>query len=541
MGVSDLIASALGAGLEARITADTVNDRRSVGDGESVSRGSADVDGRKQVATIRLGGNRFLPLSWRRVLVPLSVCPPRKLDLAWASVVSCSFTVPTEPTSDDQDSRQTATTAALAMVAAPEEQNYARDTSTNLPAVSAPAQFSVSLASSSLLSSSPRQPLCELLAATILPVDAPGLEVLNLLGSTGLWPVDSNHRHADTTVGEGPGEGRIGRGASEETERIATRRKGDGDSELVSSSAFLLLLLDGLMSPLCRTTSLLLSGVRRDTTPSSAPSNTHQDNDTNTEVCRPSTVAMGKPFGHAGSGLCRANTVLGPGDVKSLCYAASTCASLRFLDLAGCDLSGLLGASAVAAAVTCLVTHNVDDDDHFGDHSSVSYDDDSTSRRGRAEGERHASTAAVAAPAGVGLSRLSLRACNMGTAGLSAALGALVSVILWGDGTQSSRVKGSDNNYYRTKERLRRLPLLLDLSDNRPAASSSQRRDDANKSAAGAEGRGSREERASDVAASEDFTLGEITKSLCELQRNVSASVMPLCDSKLLSGRYVRF
>lgn len=530
MGVSDLIASALGAGLEARVAEDTVNGNGG-GGGESGGRGSAGVDGRKQVATIRLGGNRFLPLSWQRVLVPLSMHPPRELDLAWASVASRSFIDTTRPTSDEQDSIQSATTAALSMVASAELSHYAGATPTTLPAVSAPAQFSV-LAESPPMLSSPQQPLCELLAGTILPMDAPGIETLNLLGSTGLLPVDSNHTHADT-VGGGPGAGGTGRGGTEEGERTGTRRNREGDSERLFSSAFLVLLRDGLMSPLCRTTSLLLSGVRGPAS-SSAPRNVNQNDNDSNEGGWLSNMATGKPSGDGGVGRYRTNAVLGPGDIRSLCYAASACASLRCLDLAGCDLSGALGAGAVTAAVTCLLAHD-DDDGHVGDHSSLPYDSESTPRGGRGKGETDASTGTV-----VGLSRLSLRACHLGAAGLSAALGALVSVVLWGDGAHNSHVHHNDNTYHLRKERLRRFPLLLDLSDNRPAASSSQRRDSVSTPAAGAEGRGRREEWVSGVVEGEDSALVQITESLRELERSGSASVMPFCDSRLSSGRCAR-
>lgn len=530
MGVSDIIASALGAGLEARVAEDTVNDNGD-GGGETWGRGSASVDGRKQVATIRLGGNRFLPLSWQRVLVPLSMHPPRELDLAWASVASRSFIDTTRPTSDEQDSTQSATTAALSMVASAELSYYAEATPTTLPAVSAPAQFSVLAESPSMLSS-PQQPLCELLAGTILPMDGPGIETLNLLGSTGLLPVDSNDKHAGT-VGGGPAEGGTGRGGTEEGERAGARRNRDGDSERLSSSAFLVLLRDGLMSPLCRTTNLLLSGVRGPAS-LSAPRNVNQNDDDNNEGCGLSTMVTGKPSGDGGVGRCLTIAALGPGDIRSLCYAASACASLRCLDLAGCDLSGALGARAVAAAVTCLLAHD-DDDGHFGDHSSLPYDNESTPRGGRGKGQTDGSTASV-----VGLSRLNLRACNLGASGLSAALGALVSVVLCGDGPHNNHVHNSGNKYHLRKERLRRFPLLLDLSDNRPAASSSQRRDSVNTPSAGEEGRGRREEGASGVVGGEDSALRQITESLCELERSGSASVVPFCDSRLSPGRCAR-
>ncbi|CAN0499955.1 unnamed protein product [Ectocarpus sp. 12 AP-2014] len=172
--------------------------------------------------------------------------------------------------------------------------------------------------------------------------------------------------------------------------------------------AFLLLLRDALMSPLCETTHLLLSGVRGPPPPPPARNNAD---------CN-SAAPGGTPPSPPPA------TFFGPRDAKSLCEAASTCASLRCLDLAGCDLSGPVGAAAAAAAVSCLIRN--DDEDEVG-----------------------------LGMAGGGLRRLSLRACGLGAAGLAAVVRALVAEPGGGLGPGTQR-KG------------RPLPKLLDLSDNRP-------------------------------------------------------------------------
>ncbi|CAN0316775.1 unnamed protein product, partial [Hapterophycus canaliculatus] len=132
-----------------------------------------------------------------------------------------------------------------------------------------------------------------------------------------------------------------------------------------------------------------------------------------------------------------------PRYAEALCEAASTCASLRCLDLGGCDLSGPVGAAAAAAAVACLIRGGDDDgeDEAIDDTQEVGFD------------------AACTAVAG-GLDRLSLRACGLGVCGLSAVLRALVA------SPENDRGPGR-----RRKGPLPRFPGLLDLSDNRPSVS----------------------------------------------------------------------
>ncbi|CAN0485506.1 unnamed protein product, partial [Ectocarpus sp. 8 AP-2014] len=91
--VSDLLASALSAGLEARVVAGKLAAATSAGrvadgsggDGGNVER--SESDGRAQVSTLRMGNNRFSRESWVDVLEVLSSTPPRELDLSFASVL----------------------------------------------------------------------------------------------------------------------------------------------------------------------------------------------------------------------------------------------------------------------------------------------------------------------------------------------------------------------------------------------------------------------------------------------------------------------
>ena len=135
-----------------------------------------------------------------------------------------------------------------------------------------------------------------------------------------------------------------------------------------SMEAFLLLLRDGLMSPLCNTTHLQLSGLRSPMHPADfAPAGSAC---AGVDGSGGGGVGGGCTDSSGGSAGGRFFRVLGPRDVESLCEAASACASLQYLDLAGCDLSGADGAAAAAAAVTCLIRNN-DDDDEYDDLSLI--------------------------------------------------------------------------------------------------------------------------------------------------------------------------
>lgn len=376
--VSDLLASALSAGLEARVGAGKLaaaNGAGRVADGSGGDGGNderSESDGRAQVSTLRMGNNRFSRESWGDVLEVLSSNPPRELDLSFASAVAAER-------SGSADGVVTATAAAVA-----------------LPPVGGGNNDSPGAVTPPPRPKPPTQTLGELLAATVLPADAPGVETLNLTGSTSLLLLDDGRRQ-QRRAADG------GLGVEDPSEPLACPSSW-------GMEAFLLLLRDALMSPLCETTHLLLSGVRGPPPPPPARNNAD---------CNSAAPGGAPPSPPPAA-------VFGPRDAKSLCEAASACASLRCLDLAGCDLSGPVGAAAAAAAaVSCLMSNDDEDEVGFG-------------------------------MAG-GLRRLSLRACGLGAAGLAAVVRALVAEPGGGLGPGPRR-KG------------RPLPKLLDLSDNRPLA-----------------------------------------------------------------------
>ncbi|CAM9680120.1 unnamed protein product, partial [Scytosiphon promiscuus] len=319
--VSRLLASALSAGLEARISGKLAagadggdgavfDERGTDGDRHGNRRGGINVAGgpdegwgRAQVAALRLGGNRFFRSSWRRLLEPLSSHAPCELDLSFATVLPrCSTAA-----GDAVVSVSTAVGGAAegAMASPPEACLESGD---------GPAP--------SLSQAAPAQSLGELLAAAVLPADAPGLETLDLTGSTGLLLVEDGPSH---------------RGSEDDASEVEEPLPFSASPSSSSTEAFLLLLRDALASPLCRTTHLLLSGIR------GSPARTG------------STAA-------ASSCWLRPPSVFLPRRVESLCEAASTCASLCCLDLAGCDLSGPVGAAAAAAAVACLIRSEEEED-----------------------------------------------------------------------------------------------------------------------------------------------------------------------------------
>lgn len=362
------------------------------------------------------------------MLQTLASQPPRELDLSFTSLQPCSSTTAAamgaaEPVATQDVPSASASGAAGAVAAVDAAQAWSHE-------MLAPLSTSPS----------PSQLVFELLAAAVLPADAPGVENLNLAGSRGLLLLDPYEPGEKTTGPEqGGGHGELTALAFSET------------------AAFVVLLRDALMSPLCKTTHLLLSGMRG----------------------APLEDAVDTPRGaYAAVGGQRFN-VLDPVSAKSLCEAASACLSLRYLDLGGCDLSGPLGAAAASAAVACLIRCN-DDNPAGGEYCG------------------HGSSRGISAETGCafvpGLSRLSLRACRLGAAGLSAVFGALVGAFFWDDGSSASYtggerkrcnhdnastaassvavavagVRGSGSR--RRKEQLPRLPHLLDLSDNRPSA-----------------------------------------------------------------------
>ena len=383
--VAELLASALRRGLEARIVDKAAADARgaaySASDNGHVSGGGGESegesDGRVQVSTLRVGNNRFSSSSWRCMLEHLASHPPRELDLSFGSALP---RCPAAAAASDAAASGTPGRAVTPSSGAAAAAAFSTESDV-VPSAGSPE---------SPEDPTPEQSLGELLAATVLPADAPGIEVLNLTGSTGLLLLQRPEVDGGDSAAEDDGEG----GPSSSSPSCPT------------TAAFLVLLRDSLVSPLCRATHLLLSGVRgsspllrRETAPATAPS----------------------PSGPAGPKLHE----FSPHDAKSLCEAASACASLRCLDLAGCDLSGPAGASAAAAAISCL-TRN-DDDDGYG------------------------------VPVACALDRLSLRACGLGASGLSAVMRALTA--LPGDDGPGRRREGHQRP---------RLPCLLDLSGNRP-------------------------------------------------------------------------
>lgn len=428
------------------------------------------------MATLRLGGNRFFRSSWRRVLEPLSSHPPRELNLSFASVLLPRFAsaaaasgggggggAAESPTTTGRDDG-VVSAASMAVDERAVE---------SLPEISAESGDGSAL---SLSRGAPAQSLGELLAATVLPADAPGVETLNLAGSTGLLISDDCRQHHREVHG---------------SETADTPAGVEEPLPLASSSsmeAFLLLLRDALASPLCRTTHLLFAGVRGspprpELTTSTAAQNAHST---------------------AVSGGMRPSGVFLPRHAESLCEAVSTCASLRCLDLAGCALSGPVGAAAAAAAVACLIRNDGELEEE-GEEEGASV------------GTQEVGFDAMTAVAG-GLDRLSLRACGLGTSGLSAVVQALIA------SPENDRGSGR-----RRKGPLPRFPGLLDLSDNRPFTSSA--------AAAAAAGTAHGAGAAAGAEEADDAALTELAGSVRALEAEGLISVVVARDPRRLLGR----
>ena len=350
-----------------------------------------DGDVQTQVATVRLGNNRFSFWSWVQVIQALSSRPPRELDLSFC----ISF-----PT----------TTEAMASGSVPSTLSSASK-SAGLP------EEAEKWIDDNAFGGGPqtRPLLSELLALTILPADAPGVQILDLSGSSGFLPPVDRPRLC------GPREG----------------ARAEGDDGVIapcpsssSTEAFFVNVRDALMSPLCRTVRLSLSGARG-----------------------PRLQGLGASTSTVGS------QVLGPKYVKVLCEAASACSSLRFLDLGGSDLSGSLGATAAAAAVKCLIRKGIDGvlhprgEDHDGN------------------GEGRADAVQGDDATDPGLSRLSLRACRLGVVGLSSIVSSLAAVFVSNAEEGLTTVARHCHRPSPSQSEswfVPRIPHLLDLSDNRP-------------------------------------------------------------------------
>lgn len=418
------------------------------------------------MAALRIGNNRFFRSSWHCLLEPLSSHPPRELDLSFASVLPRRS--PAHAVADGDGGSRTA----------------GQGTPPCSVAIAGEPFGEVSPLFSSQQLRAQEQSLGELLASMVLPVDSPGIETLNLTRSTGLLLDDCQH---DKEV--------AGRGARDGEQLL--RRSSSSSS---STAAFLMLLRDALVSPLCRTTHLLLSGVR-----GSPP-------------LRPEAAFAAAASRNAESfsssapgGRGRMLRVFRPHEAKSLCEAASACASLRCLDLAGCDLSGPVGAVAAVSAVACLIRSG--DGDGSDDGAAVfgfSVD-----------------------PASSCLRRLSLRACGLGASGLSAVMRALVAL------PGEDRALGGEEQ--RWGGSLPRFPRLLDLSDNRPLAAAAIA---AASAAVGTVNRDSGGVQAGTAAVGEEGeegdvdALSDLAASVHALEREGLASVVISCDPRRSHRRY---
>lgn len=347
--------------------------------------------------------------------------------------------------------------------------------------------------------------LADLLAATVLPVDAEGVEVLNLTGSTGvlLPPMHGTDTMNGTAEGyraqgrqnSSPSNVGLGETSGVEQERAGSDGRTSPRSDFVFSSVF----RDALMSPLCRTTHLALSTARGRYRPGPEQQNGPPVREgTITTENKLESVSHGPYY------------YIGPKDVLGLCEAASACSSLRYLDLAGSDLSGSAGATAAAAAVSCLLRST----DIHGVYDSLHDVGDFGQRVAGGMGLQDVQLGdnIVSVSCGGGLprplTRLSLRACRLGAAGLSAVLGAVTAGVVgkdaadqnrpncasdtearkWGTtgsnvnlrggvqspfgqgGGEESRRHGRDGRGGRQRrhQALTMLPRLLDLADNRP-------------------------------------------------------------------------
>lgn len=415
------------------------------------------------MSALRIGNNRFSSPSWRRILEHLASNPPREVDLSSGSVLlprSSTAAVAFDAAESSTAGRQNRSSPAVAVAVAVAAESDVAPSAEPPGSLEGPAP--------------PEQSLGELLAATVLPADAPGIEILNLTGSTGLLL----QQHGEAGGG----------GASEDGGHRTH------PSLCASTAAFLMLLRDALVSPLCRATHLLLSGVRGSPLP---PENTTASEDDN--------VSASSPFGPRD----QAPRTFSPHDAKSLCEAASACASLRCLDLAGCDLSGPAGASAAAAAVSCLTRNN---DDHGGYGCGYGI------------------------PVAGGLDRLSLRACGLGASGLAAVMRALVALPGDHDGPGTRREGPRP-----------RFPRLLDLSDNRPLvagggaggapAVDGARRDQDRDRDAGVAGAG----QAAGLEDGSDAAMSEVAASARALHVERLASVVVSSAPRRPPTRYIVF
>lgn len=431
--LSDLLASALAVGMEGRLVNASSADNGDGGGGGLVGVGPGTLgDQRAQVSTLRLGGNRFGLDSWACLLRGLATRPPRVLDLSWSSIsaatsperVPTAAAAPTFP--------PPSTLGNLSPVAGfPASQGYLGHTGTE-------AEEDVSL--------------CELIAATVLPADAPGVEVLNLTGSEVL---QVHPRTEPVPDGRGT-DSRAESSFSPDGGRGSSDILGDSFGEPTAVSAVASLFRDALMSPLCRTTHLVFPAGRTVTTgeprgegrlprgagsPGTTPERTGQSSFAGSYAA--TTVAR-RP----------SSEPLGPRDVRGFCEAASACSSLRVLDLTGSDLSGAVGASAAAASVACLLRPEAYGIPDSGAHGG--FDQGGSALVGGGE-------MSSAAPA---LTRLSLRGCRLGARGLSAVLGAIAGVIGERDDGYARGSADSRGDLNRPP----RFPCVLDLSDNRPGA-----------------------------------------------------------------------
>lgn len=436
--VSELFASALAAGLESRLSGASASGYNDPGGAEPRQAGTSN-DCHGQMSTLRLGGNRFVIDSWVRVLRALSAHPPREVDLSWSSVLSPGVSGG-EPIATP--------------IVSPAEANVEPLTA-NADFSGTQGYFPWESQKESEVSS-----LGELLALTVLPADAPGVEVLNLTGSRGLLlpplldrrgrsiPSESADSEAGNRDSCGGGEDPSGQPCSSQ---IMTANP-------PKVSGVVVLFREALLSPLCRMKHLLLSGVK-----SAGNDRRHRKMNSSTAAARGQVPIAGMAC-HDASTTTTLPRQLSPEDVRNLCEAASVCSTLRSLDISGCDLSGILGASAAAAAVACLIRFEALDV-HGSDVRNASGDG------GLRPGDSQSAPSLI---------KLSLRACRLGAKGLCAVLEALVDVMVGEDGynvlgeTSASSAEGDlgkdsrANMWPRERRQPSRFPCILDLSNNRP-------------------------------------------------------------------------
>lgn len=399
--LSDLLACAVSAGLEERIAGKVVHSRRpcdSFND-DAENPGAPIKDGRAQVGTLRLGSNRHSLPSWRRLLEALSCHPPQELDLSFASVLlATDHTLTADTPAATIAAPGIGTASGMKSGLPPMDHN--RDLSApreqeTMPMAERTVTEARKTSASEMAPSTGDLPLSlgELLAAAVLPSDAPGVQILNLTGSVGL--LLPSHHVGGVRVGEDEADQGVKSGAEGDDRNAFLQPAAPSSSNM---DTLITLLQDALMSPLCIMTHLLLSGIQ-----GSSPSLYPPPLATASAPAVTSLNDASATTGRYQYRACRRPRVFGPAGARSLCEAASSCLSLRYLDLAGCDLSGSLGAAAAAAAVSCLIRGSVDRDGGGGD---IGGSDSNTAR--------------------FGLTRLNLRACNLGVRGLSSIFGALV-------------------------------------------------------------------------------------------------------------------